>query len=218
MSLWGDVPDWAYETATALLQCLKTVDPVTYAHCVRVGELSRKLARDAGLNEYEQKLAEFAGLFHDIGKIGVSQNIIAKPGKLDPLELSLMKEHPVISEKIISPLQFNDFFKNILPGIRGHHERVDGQGYPDKLLGDEVPLVARVILVVDTYDAMSQTRAYRKGLPDDVVYTELLRCSGTQFDAQLVKTFLQAHPHWITGGALGEPDQDTLHRTIKKVA
>lgn len=214
MSSWGDIPDWAYESAQSLLQALKVVDPVTYAHCCRVGELSRRLAEAAGLNEYEQKLAEFSGIFHDIGKIGVSQDIIAKPGKLDPREVALMKEHPVMSETIIRPLSHHDFFKNLLPAIRGHHERVDGQGYPDKLLGDEVPLLARVILVVDTYDAMSETRAYRKGLPVDVVYAELLKFAGTQFDAQLVKIFLQAHPNWNAG----ESDQETQHKLIKRVA
>ena len=214
MSLWGDVPNWAYNAAQSLLQSLKAVDPVTYAHCCRVGEMARKLARDAGLNEYEQKLAEFAGLFHDIGKIGIAQEIIAKPGKLDPRELAIMKEHPVISEQIIEPLAHHRFFQEILPAIRGHHERVDGQGYPDKLLGDEVPLMARIILVVDTFDAMSQTRAYRKGLPHEIVYAELKRCAGTQFDSQLVDIFLQAHKTW---SAL-ESDQETLHEVIKRVA
>lgn len=213
-SLWGDIPAWAYESAQSLMQALKIVDPVTYAHCCRVGEMSRKLARDAGLNEYEQKLAEFAGLFHDIGKMGVSQAIIAKPGKLDPAELAIMKSHPVLSEQIIQPLAAHEFFSRILPGIRGHHERVDGTGYPDKKLGDEIPVLARIILVVDTYDAMSQTRAYRKGLPDEVVYEELKRCSGTQFDSQLVNVFLQAHQTWKAQNG----DPDTQEYLIKKVA
>lgn len=213
-SSWGDIPAWAYGAAQALMQSLKLVDPATYAHCCRVGEMSRKLARDAGLNEYEQKLAEFAGLFHDIGKMGVPQSIISKPGKLDDAEHLIMQSHPVLSEQIINPLSHDKFFASILPAIRGHHERVDGTGYPDKKRGDEVPLLARIILVVDTYDAMSQTRAYRKGLPVEVVYAELQRCSGTQFDSQLVKTFLQAHKTWETQ----EADQDTLNHLIKKIA
>lgn len=213
-SSWGDIPAWAYGAAQALMQSLKLVDPATYAHCCRVGEMSRKLARDAGLNEYEQKLAEFAGLFHDIGKMGVPQSIISKPGKLDDNEHLIMQSHPVMSEEIVKPLGYNKFFSEILPGIRGHHERVDGTGYPDKKRGDEVPLLARIILVVDTYDAMSQTRAYRKGLPVEVVYAELQRCSGTQFDSQLVKTFLQAHKTW----EVQEPDPETLNHLIKKIA
>lgn len=214
MSKWGDIPSWAYDAAQALMQSLKVVDPLTYFHCCRVGEMSKKLARDAGLNEYEQKIAEFAGLFHDIGKIGIPQEIIAKPGKLDPREMMIMKEHPEISEMIIEPLAHHKFFKELLPSIRGHHERLDGQGYPDKKMGDDVPLFARIILVVDTYDAMSQTRSYRQGLPDEVVYAELKRCSGTQFDSQLVNIFLDAHKMWKPQ----EVDSETLHQVIRKVA
>lgn len=213
-SSWGDVPAWAYEAAQALMQSLKIVDPATYAHCCRVGEMSRKLARDAGLNPYEQKLAEFAGLFHDIGKIGIPQSVIAKPGRLTDEEYQVMKSHPEFSEEIIKPLAKHDFFAQIIPGVRGHHERIDGTGYPDMKRGDDVPLLARIILVVDTYDAMSETRAYRKGLPIDVVYAELRRCAGTQFDEQLVKTFLEAHKNWDSQ----EVDQDTLHHLIKRVS
>ncbi len=213
-SSWGDIPAWAYQAAQSIMQSLKMVDPVTYDHCCRVGEMARKLARDAGLNDYEQKVAEFSGLFHDIGKMGVAQAIIAKPGRLTDDELKVMQNHPELSELIIEPLAVHSFFKEMLPAIRGHHERVDGTGYPDKKLGDEVPLLARIILVVDTYDAMSQTRAYRKGLPDDVVYAELKRCSGTQFDSQLVKTFLEVHGSWKSQSG----DQDTLNYIVKKSA
>lgn len=215
MSSWGNIPDWAYEAAKSLMASLNAVDPMTYQHCVRVGEMSRKLARDAGLNEYEQKLSEFAGLFHDIGKIGISQDIISKPGKLDPKELDIMRSHPVISEDIIRPLAAAaPFFHQIMPAVRGHHERMDGDGYPDKIAGEKIPLLARVILVVDTYDAMSQTRAYRKGLPDEIVYAEIKRCAGTQFDPQLVRIFLQAHATWKTQ----EVEKETVHRLLKKVA
>lgn len=212
-TLWGDIPSWAYDTAQSLMQSLKVVDPGTYAHCLRVGEMARKLARDAGLNEYEQKCAEFSGIFHDLGKIGIDPEIIGKPGKLDPRELDIMKNHPLMSEQIVRPLATHSFFKELLPAIRGHHERVDGEGYPDKLVGEQISVLARVILIVDTYDAMSQTRAYRKGLPDEIVYAELKRCSGTQFDAQLVRTFLQAHSTWQPA----EQDQETFHYLIKKV-
>ncbi len=213
-SSWGNIPEWAYDTARALMQALNVVDPLTYNHCCRVGEMARKLARDAGLNEYEQKIAEFSGLFHDIGKIGISQEIIAKPGKLDPKELDIMRNHPVLSEEIIKHLSANPFFKELLPGIRGHHERFDGEGYPDKIIGERIPLLARVILIVDTYDAMSETRAYRKGLPDDIVYSELKRCSGTQFDSQLVRIFLQTHKNWKHQPA----EAETANKLIKRVA
>lgn len=213
-SKWGDIPMWAYDSAKSLMQTLFIVDPVTYYHCLRVGEMARKLARDAGLNDYEQKLAEFGGLFHDIGKIGIDQEIIAKPGKLDAKELDIMKTHPILSEQILNPLSHHLFFNDIIPGVRGHHERFDGDGYPDKKMGEAIPLLSRVILVVDTYDAMSQTRAYRKGLPDEIVYAEIKRCAGTQFDPQLATIFLQAHKSW----AAQEIDGDTEHLIIKKIA
>jgi HD-GYP domain-containing protein (c-di-GMP phosphodiesterase class II) len=214
-SQWGNIPSWAYETAQALMASLKTVDPATHAHCLRVGESSKLLARDAGLNEYEQALAEFAGMFHDIGKIGISPLIINKSDKLDESEYEAMKSHSLLSENIIAPLAQHPFFAQILPAIRGHHERVDGQGYPDKLLGDQVPLLARVILIVDTYDAMSQNRAYRKGMPTEIIYAELKKFSGTQFDASLVKIFLQAHTHWLP---LQGIDEQVVTPALRRVA
>lgn len=211
---WGDVPDWAYEAVKALLQSLNAVEPSTYQHCLRVGEYSRKLAAEMGLNEYEQKLSEFSGMLHDIGKIGIDKNILLKPSKLDPKELDIIKSHSLLSEEIVSPLASHPFFKMILPAIRGHHERMDGEGYPDRLVGEDIPLISRIILVVDTYDAMSENRVYRKGLSDDIIYSELRRCSGSQFDPQLIKIFLSAHQSWKKQSN----DQQTLHHIIKRVA
>jgi len=211
---WGDIPDWSYDAVKALLEALKASEPSTYQHCLRVGEYSRKLAISLGLNEYEQKVAEFSGMLHDIGKIGIERSVLLKPGKLDAHELDIMRSHSTISEEIIKPFASHEFFREIIPAVRGHHERMDGEGYPDKLIGEDIPLMSRIILVVDTYDAMSENRIYRKGLPDEIIYAELKRCAGTQFDPQLVKTFLQSHGHWKdikTDGA-------TLHYIRKKVA
>lgn len=211
---WGDIPDWSYDSVKSLLESLKVVEPSTYYHCLRVGEYSRKLALEMGLNEFEQKIAEFSGLLHDIGKIGIERSILLKPGKLDPHELDIIRNHSVLSEQIIMPFTEHPFFKHILPAVRGHHERLDGEGYPDKLIGDAIPLISRVILVVDTYDAMSENRAYRKGLPDEIIYGELKRCSGTQFDSQITKIFLSAHAMWNKE----KVDSDTFHNIIRKVA
>ncbi len=212
---WGDIPDWSYESVRSLLEALKAVEPSTYYHCLRVGEYSRKLAADIGLNEYEQKQAEFSGLLHDIGKIGIDRNVLLKPGRLDPHELDIIRNHSIISENIVKPLaESHPFFRLVQPIVRAHHERLDGEGYPDKLIGDDIPLVARVILVVDTYDAMAEDRIYRKGLPDEVIYSELKRCSGTQFDPHLVKAFLSVHAFWKKQKA----DEETYHNIIKKVA
>lgn len=211
---WGDIPDWSYDSVKSLLEALKAVEPSTYHHCLRVGEYSRKLAVAMGLNEFETKVAEFSGLLHDIGKIGIDRGVLLKPGKLDPHELDIIRSHSVISEEIIKPFAAHPFFKQILPAVRGHHERLDGEGYPDKLMGEEIPLMSRIILVVDTYDAMSEDRIYRKGLPDDIIYAELKRCSGSQFDPQLVKIFLQVHESWLKQ----KNDQETFHQIIRKVA
>lgn len=208
-----DVPSSAYETAKTLLQSLKIVDPLTFYHCCRVGEFSRKLARDAGLEDYQQKVAEFAGLFHDVGKIGIPQLVLHKPSKLDPVEFDLVKKHAELSEQIVQVLSEDPFFKDLLPPVRSHHERIDGNGYPDGLAGDQVPLIARVILVVDTYDAMTQSRSYRKGLAPEVAYAELSKFSGLQFDAQLVKIFLQAHPLWEH-----ETEPETKAKILKHIA
>lgn len=213
--IWGNVPHWANDSVTALLQTLKLTEPSTYEHCIRVGEYARKLARDLGLNQYEQKVALYSGMLHDIGKIGISKDILLKPGRLEPQELEIMKTHSCLSEVIVSPLAHHTFFLHLLPGIRGHHERIDGQGYPDKKIGDEISLFARILSVVDTFDAMTETRIYRKGLPEEFVFTELIRCSQTQFDEKIVKCFLEAQPHWKKDHSV---DKDVFHEIIKKVA
>lgn len=210
----GDIPDWAYSAVESILTSLKMQDPETYSHCLRVGEHARKLAKFMSLNEYQQRVAQFSGLLHDVGKMGVDAAITHKPGKLDPHEYEQMKSHSVLSEEIIRPLCNHDFFQQILPAVRGHHERVDGQGYPDKLHGEDIPVISRVILIVDTLDAMGQDRAYRKGLPIEVIYKELEKYAGTQFDAGLVRLFLQAHPYWDQE----RMDVETLRRVTSKAA
>lgn len=211
----GDIPEWAFSAVESILTSLKVADPETYAHCLRVGEHARKLAKFAGLTEYQQRVAQFSGLMHDVGKMGVDLAITHKPGKLTDSEYDIMKSHPILSEEIIQPMAHHEFFQQILPAVRGHHERVDGKGYPDKLHGEDVPLIARVILIVDTLDAMGQTRAYRKGLPVDVIYKELERFAGTQFDQALVKIFLEVHQrHWDKEAA----DVETIRRVTTKAA
>ncbi|MGE0633942.1 MAG: HD-GYP domain-containing protein [Pseudobdellovibrionaceae bacterium] len=197
---WNDIPDWSYDVTKSLLESLHLVDPVTYFHCLRVGESSRKLARSLGLNEYEQRVAEFSGIFHDIGKVGISPTVINKPARLSDEEYDLMKRHPEMSVKLIEPLKGTQFFADMIPAVLHHHERMDGRGYPEGVFGEKIPLVSRIILIADTVDAMSETRPYRKGLPIDIVYAELKRCAGTQFDERLVKVFLEAHPTWEKEG------------------
>lgn len=180
----------------SLLAALKERDPYTYGHCRRVARNARLLAESAGLNEYEQKVIEYSSIFHDLGKIAIPDSILLKPGRLSAEEQSVIRVHPIKSAEILQPLSLIPFFKDILPGVRHHHERLDGKGYPDRLSGDDIPVSARVILIADTFDAMTTTRPYRKGLTDEAAYRELRQFAGRQFDAQLVKTFYEAHPTW----------------------
>lgn len=190
------LPNWTIEVAKAIMETVRLKDPETASHCVRVSRGSRLLAKAAGLNEADQKIAEFAGLFHDIGKIGVPDSILLKPGKLTAEEYAIMKDHPEMSVKILEPLLAVEFFNKLIPGVRYHHERFDGHGYPEGVYGESIPLTARLILVADTYDAMTADRAYRKGLSTEVAYKELSDFAGRQFDPRLVKIFLEAHPKW----------------------
>lgn len=193
---WDQIPDWAYTITRALLQALKERDPYTYGHCRRVARTARLLAQAAGLTPFEQNAIEFASLFHDLGKMGIPDSILLKPGRLSPKEEQIMRLHPVKSADIIQPLITLPVFKSAAPGVRSHHERMDGLGYPDGLQGDQIPMTARVILIADTFDAMTTTRPYRKGLDIHTAYKELVKFSGRQFDPQLVKIFLKAHPTW----------------------
>ncbi|MDR3608080.1 MAG: HD-GYP domain-containing protein [Oligoflexia bacterium] len=199
MSAPGDIkkqPEWIQAMTEALLQALKLRDPYTYGHSRRVGRNARKLAAAAGLNEFEQRTIELSSVFHDLGKLSIPDSILLKPGRLNAEETVIMKQHPLKSVEALLPLENIPVFKATLPGIRSHHERIDGRGYPDGLAGDKIPLAARIILIADTFDAMTTTRAYRKGLPFDYAYQELKVFSGRQFDPALVKIFLQAHPAW----------------------
>jgi len=195
---WGDIPDWAYSVAQALLQALRERDPYTYGHCRRVATYARMLARDAGLNEYEQRVIEFSSMFHDLGKLGIPDSILFKPGRLTEEEAEVMRNHPIKSVEIVKPLETVPFFRATLPGIRHHHERMDGLGYPHGVSGENIPLNARIILIADTFDAMTTTRPYRKGLDVQIAYKELKNFAGRQFDPQLVQVFLKAHPKWGT--------------------
>lgn len=218
VSQHGDIPDWANPIANSLLINVKLKDIFTFYHCCRVGRNARRLAQALGLSDYDQFRLEFAGLFHDIGKIGISENILQKPGKLTDVEYGLMKAHPLKSTEVIEPLADKDaFFKSLLPGIRSHHEKIDGRGYPFGLEGDQIPLAARIISVVDTVDAMMNTRPYRRSMSMEEVRQELINFSGRQFDAQIVKIYLEASRFWKD---VSERDQDeyVINHILTQVA
>jgi putative nucleotidyltransferase with HDIG domain len=193
---WTDIPEWTLDASKAIMQTVRIKDVGTYEHCIRVSQGARLLAKAAGLNELDQKIVEFAGLFHDVGKIGVPDEILLKPSRLTDEEFEVMKLHPEKSVEILQPLAHIEFYSRLIPGVRYHHERFDGSGYPHEVAGEEIPLESRLILVVDTFDAMTADRAYRKGLPPSVAMQELKDFAGRQFDPRLVKIFCEAQPKW----------------------
>ncbi|MBN22180.1 MAG: integral HD domain-containing protein [Bdellovibrionaceae bacterium] len=191
-----DMPDWGHQFARSILTALREKDPYTYGHCLRVGRNARLLAQEAGYDEKQQTIIEFSALFHDIGKIGIPDSILLKPGKLSREEIEVMKKHPVQSAEMIRPFDSIGFFKSLLPGILYHHERVDGKGYPFCLSEKEIPTPAKIILIVDTFDAMTTSRPYRNGLNTEKALEEIIRCAGTQFDPDLAKLFVESFPQW----------------------
>jgi len=194
------------------MEALKIKDHYTYYHCIRVSKLAKKMAQELGLSEKDQIIIEGAALFHDLGKIGVPNEILCKPSKLTPKEFEIMKKHPEFSVEILKPLSNEPYIEMMLPGILHHHERIDGKGYPVGLSNENIPLSSRVILVVDAFDAMTTSRPYREKLSTQTAYKELNLFAGSQFDNYITQLFLQKHPTW------GDLDQYEVDRSIKKAA
>jgi HD-GYP domain-containing protein (c-di-GMP phosphodiesterase class II) len=145
-----------------------------------------------GLSEKELKTLKVGGLFHDIGKIGIPDTILLKEGKLTDKEYSQVKNHPSIGKHILSNATI---FKEIIPIVYYHHEKYDGNGYPEQLKGDKIPLLARIAAVADTFDAMTSKRSYRNALPLESVRHEIEKYSGTQFDPEIARVFLDIIDH-----------------------
>src|SRR5712691_5025059 len=143
----------------ALARCIEGKDPNTEGHCERLSGYSVRLGEEIGLPQEELVALSRAGIVHDIGKVGVPEAILLKPGRLTPEEFRIMQQHPVLGERICAPLKS---FRLVLPIIRHHHEKLNGSGYPDGLKGDEIPLTARVLQIVDVYDALTTQRPYKR--------------------------------------------------------
>jgi HD-GYP domain-containing protein (c-di-GMP phosphodiesterase class II) len=198
------LPPWAADAASAILQTVLKKDPYTFFHCCRVGQAARRLGKAMGVPEFELAIMEYSGLFHDIGKVGLPDSVLLKPGRLTEDENNIMRNHAEMSVEIIRPLTKHPFFRFLIPGVRYHHERFDGKGYPACLKGEKIPLVARIVCVVDAVDAMMNTRPYRQGMSWDYVKKELVDYSGSQFDANLVQIYLQA----VTEGRFDNDKQE----------
>ncbi len=180
-------------TIEALVTALEEKDPYTAGHSERVALYARLTAERLGLPPHETELIYQAGRLHDIGKLTIRSDELNKPTGLTPDEVRRFRLHPVYGEELLGAIPT---FKALLPAIGGHHENYDGTGYPRGLKGKEIPLMARIMAVADSYDAMTSHRAYRKALPHAFAVEELKACSGTQYDPHIVAAFLLAIEDW----------------------
>ena len=175
------------ETIRALAAAIDAKDPYTKGHSERVAGTSVVLAQELNLSDKDIENIEYTALLHDIGKIGIADNILGKNSSLTDQEFDKIKEHPIMGAKIIEPV---DFLKNSYKAIYHHHERYNGAGYPDGLKEKDIPLSARIIAVADAYDAMGSDRPYRKKLSKDKILNELKDQAGKQFDPEIVKALI----------------------------
>lgn len=184
------------EMVTSIAGAIDAKDPYTKGHSTSVSRYAEALARSVNLPENEVERIKIGALLHDVGKIGIPENVLKKPGKLTDEEWEIMKQHPKIgAEKVIAP---NEALRDLIPIVKYHHERLDGKGYPEHLKGDEIPLEARIVSIADAYHALVSDRPYRKGLPIETACSILKEGAGTQWDPDLVRQFISIAPSLTT--------------------
>ena len=174
---------------SSLVNAIDAKDAYTFGHSDRVASVSKRIAREMGFSDAECEQVYMAGLLHDIGKIGVPDNVLGKPGKLTEDEFHLMRKHPTIGFDILKHLKPLAY---ALPGVLCHHESMNGQGYPHGLIGEQIPLLGRIIAVADSYDAMTSDRIYRKGVATSIAEDVLRQGAGTQWDCGVIDAFFAA--------------------------
>ncbi len=194
-----------------LAAAVEAKDRYTGRHLRRLVDYASRISKTLALPPRAERINEYGALLHDIGKIGVPEAILNKPGKLTSEEFAIIKQHPEIGERICRPLRFGP---EIGPIVRGHHERWDGGGYPDGLVGDAIPLGARIVAVADSFDAMTTDRPYRNALPLEQVWEILREGAGTQWDPAVVAAFISAQVHRALDMALDGDGaaEDIFHR------
>lgn len=184
--LYEDLKKTFTDVVYVLSETIEKRDYYTGGHTKRVMELSASIGRFMNLPKEEIERLSLAAILHDIGKIGIRDSVLNKTSELDDTEFEIMKMHPIFGDEILNRV---DQLHNITPGIRSHHERFDGTGYPDGLKGEEIDIIARIIAVADTFDAMTTDRPYRKGIDKEVAIKELNKYSGIQHDSEVVEAF-----------------------------
>jgi HD-GYP domain-containing protein (c-di-GMP phosphodiesterase class II) len=188
--LYQELEEMFFQTADSLADAIEQRDPYTGGHTQRVTLYSQAIAKYLQLKPLERKWLKITSVLHDIGKIGIEDHILKKPTRLSPKEFDLIKHHSDIGAKIIEHIRQ---LKEIVPGVKYHHEQINGKGYPDGLRGKDIPILAKIVAVADTYDAMTTNRPYRKAMEKEAAIEELKRCSGTQLDKEVVEAFIHAY-------------------------
>jgi len=188
--LYQELEEMFFQTADSLADAIEQRDPYTGGHTQRVTLYSQAIAKYLQLKPLERKWLKITSVLHDIGKIGIEDHILKKPTRLSPKEFDLIKHHSDIGAKIIGHIRQ---LKEIVPGVKYHHEQINGKGYPDGLRGKDIPILAKIVAVADTYDAMTTNRPYRKAMEKEAAIEELKRCSGTQLDKEVVEAFIHAY-------------------------
>jgi putative nucleotidyltransferase with HDIG domain len=186
--LYEELEEAFIETITTLANAIDIRDSYTSDHSQFIASLARDTAKMLGLPASEVDDIYWAGLLHDVGKIGIPDSILLKPGKLNAKEWEIMKRHTIIGAELAAKVKK---LERVAPLIRSSHEKIDGTGYPDGLKGSEIPTGSKIISIVDAYSAMMDDRVYCKAKNKEEAVAELIRCSGTQFDKKIVKLFVK---------------------------
>ena len=187
--LLAEIEGLFFQTAESLADAIEKRDPYTGGHTKRVTTYSIAIGEQLNLGPDEMRWLKLAAILHDIGKIGVEDQILRKEDKLTEEEYNQMKKHTLMGAEIIGHIKQ---LHGIIPGLKYHHEKIDGKGYPEGLADGSIPLIAKIVAVADTFDAMTSDRPYRKALTKETAFHELRRCVGTQFDKDLVDSFIKA--------------------------
>ena len=188
--LYQELEEMFFQTTDSLADAIEKRDPYTGGHTQRVTQYSLAIAKYLQLNALEKKWLKITSVLHDIGKVGIEDQILRKPEPLSPDESEMIKRHCNIGVEIIKHIRQ---LRESIPGVKYHHEQLDGKGYPNGLKGEEIPVLAKIVAVADTFDAMTTDRPYRIAMGREAAVKELEKCSGTQFDEKVVEAFIQAY-------------------------
>ncbi len=217
VQLMDQLEKFFFDTIRAIVATIDAKDGYTHRHSERVAGFASRIAAELGRSEEEIQIVQLSGLLHDVGKVGVPEAILNKPGKLTKAEFDEIKKHPIHGVNILSNIK-SPRFEAILPGVRNHHEKWDGSGYPDSLAGEDIPFLGRLLAVADVLDALSSDRSYRKGLGFDKTVQIIQKDAGSHFDPAVAAAAAALHergellisPEWIEPGPESEPEPTTM--------